>query len=106
MVAFQAIDPGSTPGLRNSILNPPKQRMSHITNSFLSSRIMEDPGDERLEQRAVIKFLFREGVSGDEIHQRLVKVYKDDAVSYSQVKFRGLSGLTEGGQIWLTNPIT
>ncbi|KFD53536.1 hypothetical protein M513_05642 [Trichuris suis] len=48
---------------------------------------MEDPGDERLEQRTVIKFLFHEGVSGDEIHQRLVKVYKDDALSYGQVKF-------------------
>ncbi|KFD64381.1 hypothetical protein M514_04378 [Trichuris suis] len=47
---------------------------------------MEDPGDERLEQRAVIKFLFREGVSGNEIHQRLVKVYKDDALSYSQLR--------------------
>ncbi|KFD56762.1 hypothetical protein M513_02439 [Trichuris suis] len=49
---------------------------------------MEDPGDERLEQRAVIKFLFREGVSGNEIHQRLVKVYKDDALSYSQRQLR------------------
>ncbi|KFD59075.1 hypothetical protein M513_00238 [Trichuris suis] len=48
---------------------------------------MEDPGDDRLEQRAVIKFLFRKGVSGDQIHQRLVKVYKDDALSYGQVKF-------------------
>ncbi|KFD67982.1 hypothetical protein M514_19859 [Trichuris suis] len=48
---------------------------------------MEDPGDERLEQHAVIKFLFREGASGNEIHQRLVKVYKDNALSYSQVKF-------------------
>ncbi|KFD62454.1 hypothetical protein M514_25387 [Trichuris suis] len=35
MVAFQAIDPGSTPGLRNSILNPPKI-MSHTTNTSLA----------------------------------------------------------------------
>ncbi|KFD64176.1 hypothetical protein M514_11177, partial [Trichuris suis] len=38
-------------------------------------------------QRAVIKFLFHEGVSSDEIHQRLLEVYKDDALSYNRVKF-------------------
>ncbi|KFD47797.1 hypothetical protein M513_11347 [Trichuris suis] len=48
---------------------------------------MENRVDVRFQQRAVIKFLFHEGVSSDEIHRRLLEVYKDDALSYPRVKF-------------------
>ncbi|KFD60466.1 hypothetical protein M514_27346 [Trichuris suis] len=48
---------------------------------------MENRVDVRFQQCAVIKFLFHEGVSSDEIHRRLLEVYKDDALSYPRVKF-------------------
>ena len=41
---------------------------------------------EKLEYRAVIKFFVKEGLSPNEIHQRFVKVYKQDSPSYSTVK--------------------
>ena len=47
---------------------------------------MEKINDARFKQRAVIEFLFLEGVACKEIHERLQKIYKEEALSYSQVK--------------------
>ncbi|EYB97676.1 hypothetical protein Y032_0138g2052 [Ancylostoma ceylanicum] len=41
----------------------------------------------RFKQRAVVEFLFHEGIPASEIHIRLQNVYKEEALSYSQVKF-------------------
>ncbi|KFD56716.1 hypothetical protein M514_02392 [Trichuris suis] len=54
---------------------------------FPVPRVTENRGDVRFQQHAVIKFLFHEGVSSDEIHWRLLEVYKDDALSHPRVKF-------------------
>ena len=40
---------------------------------------------EKLEHRAVIKFLFLEGSSAKSIHERMVAVYNTDAPVYSTV---------------------
>ncbi|KFD57005.1 hypothetical protein M514_02262 [Trichuris suis] len=49
---------------------------------------------EAFQQPTIIKALFRERVTGEEIHLRLLKVYKDDALFYPWVKFwiRSLAG--------------
>ncbi|KFD62749.1 hypothetical protein M514_25029, partial [Trichuris suis] len=55
--------------------------------AFLPRRVIENRGDVRFQQRAVIKFLFHKGVSSDKIHRRLLEDYKDDALSYPRVTF-------------------
>ena len=41
---------------------------------------------DKIEQRAVIKFLTLEGIAAKEIHERMAKVYKDNGPSYDVVK--------------------
>ncbi|EYB81087.1 hypothetical protein Y032_0393g611 [Ancylostoma ceylanicum] len=48
---------------------------------------MVDGQEMRLKQRAVVEFLSHEGIPANEIHIRLQIVYKEEALSYSQVKF-------------------
>ncbi|EYB92684.1 hypothetical protein Y032_0191g1317 [Ancylostoma ceylanicum] len=49
--------------------------------------VMVDGQEMRFKQRAVVKFLFHEEIPANEIHIRLQNVYKEEALSYSQVKF-------------------
>ena len=42
--------------------------------------------NQKFEHRVVIKFLTKEGVSPQNIHERLVNVYQDQSPSYSTVK--------------------
>ena len=42
--------------------------------------------NQKFKHRAVIKFLTKEGVSPQNIHERLVNVYQDQSPSYSTVK--------------------
>ena len=39
---------------------------------------------EKIEHRAVIKFLFLEGVAPKEIHERMLKVYNDCSPTIKQ----------------------
>ncbi|EYC37300.1 hypothetical protein Y032_0807g2447 [Ancylostoma ceylanicum] len=48
---------------------------------------MVDGQEMRFKQRAVVEFLFHGGIPANEIHIRLQNVYKEEALSYSQVKF-------------------
>ncbi|EYB95950.1 hypothetical protein Y032_0154g2960 [Ancylostoma ceylanicum] len=48
---------------------------------------MVDGQEMRFKQRAVVEFLFHDGISANEIHSCLQNVYKAEALSYSQVKF-------------------
>ncbi|KFD48315.1 hypothetical protein M513_10807, partial [Trichuris suis] len=54
---------------------------------FFQGELWKIRGDVRFQQRAVIKFLFHEGILSDEIHPRLLEVYKDGALCYPRVKF-------------------
>ena len=40
----------------------------------------------KIEYRVVIKFLTKEGVSSQHIHERLVNAYQDQSPSYTAVK--------------------
>ncbi|EYB95938.1 hypothetical protein Y032_0154g2954 [Ancylostoma ceylanicum] len=42
----------------------------------------------RFKQRAVVEFLFHEGILANKIHFRQQNVHKEEVLSYSQVKFR------------------
>lgn len=55
-----------------------------------------NPENEKVEYRAVIKFLTLEGIAPKEIHERMSKVYSNDSPSYSTVK--RWSALFKGGR--------
>ena len=53
---------------------------------FVCMQLMLDMNFENFEHRSVIKFLTKEGAAPQDIHERLVKVYGDQAPAYATVK--------------------